>query len=810
MFWLLLFVVAVLALAYAGARIATSTAVLGTAILFYGLFGHSFLLFLALLLSWAALLLPLNVEALRQEWFTRPMLKRFRQRMPVLDVRTRAALETDTAGWEAELFGPRPDWERMRALASGSLSDEERAFLDGPVETFCRLCDDWKITHEDNDLSEEAWTFLRRYRLLAMQLPRQFGGLEFSATACSAVIAKIASSPGGMTAAMTVAYANAPGVAELLQRHGSDAQKLLYLPRLAVGDEIACFAPAGFGADVEGDDARDRATGTVMEGEWQGLRLTGVQLDIELGSVVLAPAASLLGVAIRLRDPERRLGGAEQPGMSCVLLPRDTPGLDIGRRQLALDNPLPIGPVRARGLFVPLEHLIGGAAQLGQIERMLGECSVAGRGLPLAAASAGNAVFAALASGAYARLRRAAGHPLSHSEVVREALARCIARAYAADALRRSGAAALDRGEHSATAAAIVKTQATALAREVVEDATDLHGGNAILLGPANYLGRRWQAAPIAVALDGTNLHAPSRVVFMRGILRCHPYLLGELLAARDDNPANALEDFDALLWAHLGHIGMAAARAFVLGISGSLVADVPSGAARRHRQRVSRYSAVFALVSEAGVLLGERLRQHENLCARLGEVLMLLYRVCAAMRKWEDDGRPADDWAIVDWICLDAFARIETALAAALRQLPSQSMRWALRVLVFPYVRRMRPPGNPLTNLVAARAYSPGGSRQRLGAICFAPKTAGGPLSRLNAALDGWLAAEGLARRCEAAQREHRLPPGALASIIDAAAGAGVLNVEEAQQLRAACAAVDSICALDDFDAAGLRRRAG
>jgi acyl-CoA dehydrogenase len=805
MFWLLFFIVAGIALAYAGAQVRTVTVVYAAVILFYGLFGHSLVTAIVLALAWAVLLIPMNLEALRQEWFTRPLFAALRRQMPALRGASRTALGANTGGWESELIGGHPDWHRLRTLTIPSLSDDERDFLGGAVETFCRLCDEWRITHIDHGLGDEAWTFLRRYGFLGMAIPRGHGGLEFSAMARSAVIAKIASSPGGITAAGIVNAANAGGLADLLMRHGTDAQKQFWLSRLANGEAVGCFA---LGAARAADDLSMLPDqGVVCEGEWHGTRTLGVRLSFDQRYVVLAPLATVIGIAFNLSDPERRLGDTVMPGLSCALVPRSLPGVEIGTRNFPLDHPLPIGPVRGRNVFIPIDFLVGGVAAAGKGWPMLQECVALSRSLALPSACAGTAVFTALMGGAYMRLRRPFGRPLSDSESVREMLARIGGRAYATDALRRSAAAAIDRGESSVAGAAMAKMQTSAFARDVVTDAMDLLAGKGVMLGPSNWLGRRWEGTPIAIGGDGANLTTRARLIFAPGLMRCHPYWLAEIDAARDENTARGLESFDALVWPHIGHVLGAAARALVLGLSGAMLAAVPAGPARRHRQRISRYSAALALTGDASLLqLGNRLRQRENLCARLTDVWSLLVTAASTIRKWEDEGRPGEDWPLVDWICTDAFERLEQALAGALRRVPLWPVRWLLRVLIFPLGRHARAPGDALTSTVAARLLESGGTRQRLRMLCFAPRTAGGPLSRIETALELSPLMEALEHRIVAAQQDGRLPAGTPRQIIDSAVAAEIINADDGHQLRQAYEEIDVLCSVDAFRAEQLR----
>lgn len=794
MFWLLLFVVATVALAYASAGIASTTAVSGLAILLFGVFGHSPLLCMVLALAWAALLLPLNADALRQEWFTRELLERFRHRFRRNPWGAQGLPGKLGAGWEAELMQPRMDWERLQALPAVTLGVEEQDFLDGPVETLCRLCHAWRSGNDGDDLPEEIWTFLRRYGLLALRVPREQGGLGFSATAVSAILAKIGSSPAGIGVAEIISQANAHGLVDWLIKEGTELQQLRWLPAVARGEAVVTLAPADLWQAAAGGP-RVSATGIVIDESREATPTPAIRLDLRLPAVALAPVADLIGICFELQDPDRRLGREPRVGTRCVLLPRDTPGLEV-LRDPGPFGPMPRGTVVASGLVVPLDWLLGGAANAVDVERLAG-CSLGlGRSLPLASAAAGNAAFIALATAAMARMLRQDAHAWSDHGIVRERLARMGAAAYGADALRRAGAAAVDRGESSAAAPILLATQCGWLSDTVTRDALDLLGPwLALQRQPAEWLAYRWRESAIPRMAEGANARAGHPRAFLEALRHGHPFLDAELRAARDDNAAQALEEFDALIWPHLGRVGAAAARSWLLGITGSLGASAPSGTARRHRQRASRYAAALTLTGEAALLsLGDELADHDVLLDRLGEILGLLLRLAALLRKWEEDQRPADDWALVDWACLDLIHRIEAALAEAHRRLPGAGLRALVRLLCFPYGRWARPPRPALTAIVAARLWSPGSSRQRLTAPCFAPRVAGGPLNALDAALSAWLAAEPLARRCEEAQRQGRLAAGSLLQRLPEAVAAGLLDAGESEQLRHACEAAVAI----------------
>ncbi|AXQ27913.1 acyl-CoA dehydrogenase [Solimonas sp. K1W22B-7] len=804
MIWLLLLIALGVALAYRRAASRTALTAYALLLMAYAATGGAWSLFFvgALLLAVAGAVL-LN-PPLRQEWLSRPALEYFRRVMPEVSDTEQAALDAGTVWWDGELFGGRPDWSRLHGLPPARLSAEEQAFLDGPVTAFCALCDDWRITAVDRDLSPEAWAYLKHQGFFGMIIPKQYGGLGFGALAHSAVLNRIASGPGGVTAASIVAVPNSLGPAELLLHYGTDEQKQQYLPRLAAGEEIPCFALTSPWAGSDAGGIPDY--GLVCHGPWQGSEVLGMRLTFDKRYITLAPVATLVGLAFKLYDPERLLGGGRELGICCALLPRDTPGLEIGNRHWPLDNPFMNGPVRGREVFVPLDFIIGGPRQIGQGWRMLMECLAAGRAISLPSNTAGQATMAALASGAYARIRRQFGLPVGAFEAVQEQLAKLGAQAYAVQAVRQLTAQAVELGEKPSVPSAIAKYYCSDTAQDSLRRAMDIHAGKGVMLGPANWLARAFQGSPVAVTVEGANLLTRGMILFGQGALRCHPYLREEIAATREPNAALALERFDTLLMAHLGHALQAGARSLVLGLTLARWGDAPGDAAmRRIGLRANRYSAALALCTELTLAaLGGALKLRESLSARLGDVLIALYVVSAALRRYDQEGRPGEDLPLLQAVCDEQFLRIETALDGLLRNLPKRPLAWAGRLLVFPLGRHARAADDATGQKIAAALQQPGGLRLRLAEGLHTD--AASPLGRLETAMVQAIDAEPLLRKLGQAQRAGRLQHPHPLDRIDEAREAGVLAQDESRQLRAALEAAEALCAVDEFDA-GLER---
>ncbi len=679
---------------------------------------------------------------------TRPVQRALRAALPPLSETEREALEAGTVWWEGELMRGRPRWERLLALPAPTLTEDERAFLDGPVERLCAMLDDWEIHHRRHDLPPEAWELMRRERFFGMIIPREHGGLGFGPAAHSAVVAKIASR--SVAAAVTVMVPNSLGPAELLLRYGTEAQRRRYLHRLARGEEIPCFALT---SPVAGSDAASMTDhGVVCMGTWQGRETLGVRLTWSKRYITLAPVATLIGLAFRLYDPEGLLGREVPEGaITLALVPADAPGVRIGRRHYPLGLAFMNGPIQGEDVFVPLEAVIGGKDGVGRGWRMLMECLAAGRGISLPALSAAAARLACRDVGAYARVRRQFGLPLARFEGVQEALGRMAGTTYWMEAARRFMLAGLEAGERPAVASAIVKHRLTEGMRRVVADAMDVRGGSAICLGPRNRMGLVWQAVPVGITVEGANILTRSMIVFGQGAVRCHPWLLPLMEAAREDTPAGRARLRRALAGL-AGHFLAALGRAFWFGLGGWRLARVPlRGPAARHLRAATRLSACLAAATDLALAtLGGSLKRHEMISARLGDTLSALFLLGATVHRFETEGRDPALRPLLDWACAGLLAEGEAALDMALRNWPwpTRPAAWVMRWLLLPLGRRHRGPSDALTRRVAELVSLPGPARERLTEGIHLPTDPDEPLARLEAALVAAVAAEPAERR--------------------------------------------------------------
>jgi len=739
----------------------------------------------------------LNLPLLRRAILSRPLLVLFKQMLPPLSETEREALEAGTVGWDGELFSGNPDWHKLLYLPAPRLTPEEQAFLDGPVEELCRMLDDWRIVALERDLPPAVWQYLKEQRFFGIIIPPAYGGLGFSVLAHSQVIMKIASR--SVTAAVTAMVPNSLGPAELLLHYGTQPQKDRYLPRLAKGEEIPCFALTGPEAGSDAAAIPDR--GIVCRGIHEGREIVGIRLNWEKRYITLGPVATLIGLAFKLFDPEKLLGDREEIGITLALIPADTPGISIGRRHMPLDIPFQNGPNWGRDVFIPLDWIIGGPERAGQGWRMLMECLGVGRSISLPALSTGAGKLACRATGAYARIRRQFKLPIGQLEGVEEPLARMAGITWQMEAARVMTCGAVDRGEKPSVLSAIVKQSLTEGMRQVVNDAMDVQGGSAICLGPRNLLGRVYQSIPIGITVEGANILTRTMIIFGQGAVRCHPYVLREIRAVADPDRARGLIDFDRAFFGHVGFTVSTAARALWLGLSAGRLQAVPGGPCRRLMQITSRLSAAFVLAADLSmIIIGSGLKRKEKLSGRLADILANLYLLSAAIKQFEDHGRPVDELPLLEWACANSFRAIGIAFAGLFANFPSRPVALLLRLTAFPLGMPAFTPDDRLGHRAAAILLAPSAARDRLTAGIYLPSATNEPLGRLDDALARVIAAEAVEKKVRDAVKAKQLAAGSDEQMLQAALQAGVITAAEADIVAASQAARREVIRVDDF----------
>ena len=738
-----------------------------------------------------------NLPWLRRPLVMRPLLALFRSKLPPLSRTEQEALEAGTVGWDGELFSGRPDWRKLLAQPAPALTPEEQAFLDGPVEELCGMLDDWRIEQEFRDLPPQVWAFLREKGFFGMIIPKRYGGLGFSALAHSQVIIKVGSRSSAT--AVTVMVPNSLGPAELLNHYGTEEQKSHYLPRLAKGLDIPCFALTS--PEAGSDAASIPDTGVVCRGVFEGREVLGLRLNWEKRYITLGPVATVLGLAFKLSDPGRLLPEGSE-GITLALIPVATPGITIGSRHDAMGIPFQVGPNWGRDVFIPLDWIIGGSGQAGRGWKMLMECLAAGRSLSLPALATGASKIVSLTVGAYAGVRRQFKLPIGRFEGIEEPLARLAGNTYVMDAARTMTCGALDQGERPSVVSAIVKYQCTERLRKVVNDGLDVVGGSGICLGPRNLLARIYQSTPITITVEGANILTRTLILFGQGVIRCHPHVLNEMKAVREARP---LPGFDRHFGAHVAFTLSCKARTLFHGLTGGRLAAAPTGPARRFFQRATRYSAAFALASDLALLtLGGGLKRKEKLSGRLADILSHLYLVSACLKQFEDRGRPAGEWPLLQWACEDSFLKIEEAFHGLLCNLPNRPVAWALRWIVFPTGRHCKGPSDALGHRVAALLLAPSPTRDRLTSGAFVPMDASETVGRLEDALRKAIAAEPVERKLWAAVAKGKLKGGTEDHLLAEGIKAGILTGPEGEALRLALEARREVIKVDDFPKVG------
>ncbi len=789
---LAILVVGLVALAWFRAPLWLSTTlaalVSGAALLASG----SPLLLNVILIATTVVLIFFTITPLRRSLLSRPLFNWFKSVLPAMSATEKEALDAGTVWWDAELFSGKPNWKVLFDQPAPTLSAEEQAFVDGPVEELCKMLDDWKINRELKDLPPEVWQFIREKRFLSMIIPKQYGGLEFSAQGNAAAVTKI--STRSLTAAVSVMVPNSLGPGELLMHFGTEDQKNHYLPRLANGEEIPCFALTS--PQAGSDAAAMPDEGVVCKKVIDGKEVLGLRVTWDKRYITLAPVATVLGLAFKTRDPEGLLGGKEHLGITCALIPTSTPGVEIGNRHLPGGSLFMNGPTRGKDVFIPMEWVIGGQERIGQGWRMLMHCLAAGRAISLPAQGVAGGKACSAMTGAYARIRYQFKQPIGHFEGIEEPLARIGAETYRMEAAHKLTLAALDAGHKPVVLSAILKAYLTEANRRVVNDAMDVHGGKAVVEGPNNYLSLGYQALPVSITVEGANILTRSMIVFGQGAIRCHPYLLKEMLAAQD----NDLKAFDAALWGHVGFLISNAVRAPLLGLSGGRLSASPvSGSTARYFRRVNRLSSAFTLTADLALLiLGGKFKFAEKLSGRFADALAHLYMASSILRRWEDDGRPAEDLPLVQFSVEDSLHQVEEALHGVFRNFPIRNLGGMLRAVCFPWGRVHNRANDRTGHKIARLLLEKSTARERLIAGCFMSQQEDGTGIVLKA-FDAVLKAEPAEHAIRKALKAVPSPSN-VKGLTRKAVEAGVISEEQAADLIRAQELSQRVIAVDEF----------
>jgi acyl-CoA dehydrogenase len=808
LFWALLFVGGGIYLAYQRIDLRTSTIATGIALAAYTVFGNGAWWWLVILWALFAIMVVPNLIEVRREKITKPLLSIYRKMLPSMSDTEREALEAGSIWWDGELFSGMPEWDKLMSFPAPRLSEEEQAFVDGPCEELCRMIDDWAINHEIGDMPKEVWDYIIEKKFFAMIIPKKYGGLEFSAYANSVVIRKLASRSA--VASSTIGVPNSLGPAELLLHYGTEEQKERYLPGLANGTEIPCFALTSPQAGSDAASLID--SGVVCKGTWQGKTITGIRLNWSKRYITLAPIATVLGLAFKLYDPDHLIGDQDEYGITAALIPTDTEGVETGRRHNPLSIAFMNGPTRGKDVFVPLDYIIGGPEMAGKGWKMLVELLSVGRAITLPATAAGGGQAASWSTGAYASIRKQFNTSIANFEGVADAMTRIAGHTYIMNAAVSVTAGAIDQGEKPAVPSAILKYHCTEMGRKVANDAMDVHAGKGVMMGPNNYLGRGYMATPIAITVEGANILTRSLIIYGQGAIRCHPFVLRELQSAADEDQDRGLIEFDDALFGHIGYAISNLARSFFLALTHAKFSRVPLNTpTRRYYQNINRYSAAFALASDFAMLtLGGDLKKRELLSARLGDILSSMYLASCVLKHFENEGRRATDLPLVEWSVRTLMYQAQESLHAFLLNIPNRGVSWFLRFFIFPRGRTYKNPSDELGSRVVDIITTPGEARDRLSRYAYTALEPGNPLGQLQEALELAREHEPLERRLRQARKEGLIASDYIGLQIGEAEKAQVISKAEANSLRDYHAKVAALLDVDDFAADEFLHRPG
>jgi acyl-CoA dehydrogenase len=723
--------------------------------------------------------------------------------MPTISETERTALEAGVVWAEGELFSGKPNFKKLMSEPYPTLTAEEKAFIDGPVERLCELVDDWEVW-EKREISPATWDCIRKERFLGMIIPKEYGGLGFSAMAHSEVIMKLSSR--SVPACISVMVPNSLGPAELLLHYGTEEQKRSLLPRLATGEEMPCFALT---EPTAGSDAGSiTASGEVFKGTDGKLYL---KLNWNKRWISLASIATILGLAFRLRDPQNLLGKGTEPGITCALVPSKTPGVVLGRRHDPLGTPFYNCPTQGHDVVVSIDTIVGGIEGAGRGWKMLMECLAAGRGISLPAQSTGGAKLVTKVASAHATIRKQFGVSIGKFEGIEEPLARIAGFNYLMEGMRRYTLGALDQGIKPAVITAMVKYHATELGRKIINDGMDVLGGSAITLGPRNLLGHMYIATPIGITVEGANIMTRTLIIFGQGALRAHPYAFKEV----DAIEKNDVKAFDSAFWGHIGHVVRNTFRAIGLSWTRGWLAPSPiSGSTARYYRKMAWTSATFAIMADIAMgSLGGKLKMREKITGRFADILSWMYIGTATLRRFEAEGRRKEDLPFVHFAMNHAFYEMQKAFDGIFANLEVPGLAWFFRTVIRSWSNVNALAGESSdqhTHKIASLILRDSEQRARLTEGIYVPKDTTQALGRLENAFKVIKAAEAIDRKVRKAVADKTLPKQKGAGLYVSAMEKGIITKDEFAQLQKAEELRSDAIQVDDFSQAEYMSHGG
>ena len=796
-FWFLLTITTIVVLAYRSIPLRESTIILGVLLILYTIIGDLGGFYLILLWIAFGLLVSLNIPEIRQNYYSARILRIYKALLPKISKTEQEAIEAGNVWWDAELFTGNPNWEVLRSNPKPKLSEKEQAFLDGPVNKVCEMIDEWQVIHKDYDLPEEVYDFIKKEGFLSLIIPEEYGGLEFSPLGVASVMAKIGSrSP---TLSGMVGVPNSLGPAELLMHYGTESQRKEYLPKLASGELIPCFALTGPYAGSDATSIPD--TGVICKGVFEGEEIVGIKLNFNKRYITLAPISTLIGLAFKLSDPEHLIGETTDYGITCALLPSNLEGLESGRRHIPIGTPFLNGPIIGNDVFIPLDFIIGGIEQAGGGWKMLVDCLSAGRAISLPSGAMSGAKSAVAVSGPYARVREQFGMPIAEFEGILEPLGRIAGRAYIINSSLTTTAMAIGAGEKPSVISAIMKYHTTELARLIGIDAMDIHGGKAVMLGPKNYLSTAHEAAPIGITVEGANIMTRSLIIFGQGAFRCHPFVLKEIEAVNLEDEKEAIEQFDIHFFNHIGYTLTNAASSFVRGITDKFTDSPVLDETAIYYRAINRFSAAFALLTDVSMLvIGGSLKRKETISARLGDVLSALYLASTSLKYYEDTGDKESELPLVHWTQKTLLNDAQEKIDQVLSNFPNKFASLLMRLIIFPLGKNFPEPTVEETLKIGRLISRKTKTRENLIKGIYLQDEATNHYSQMNKALELYEQCKQAKLEINKAQKKGFISGNNFNDLIEAATKESIINEKEADLVLQYNVLADEIINVDDF----------
>jgi len=712
--------------------------------------------------------------------------------LPKISETERIALTSGTIWVDGQLFSGRPNFKWIFAQKYPKLNTEEQNFLDNEVEEVCKICADYDV-QVLRDLPENVWKFLREKKFFGMIIPKEFGGLGFSAYAHSSVIQKLSSRSAPL--AITVMVPNSLGPAELLMHYGTQTQRDYYLPRLADGRELPCFALTETAA---GSDATSIISNGILFKDENGkikIRLNWSKRYITLGAY-----ATLIGVAFQLRDPDKILSDKEEIGITCALIPHTTTGVRQGRRHDPLSTPFVNSPINGDDVIIGLDAVIGGEDGLGKGWKMLMECLAAGRGISLPSTGTGGSKMVARAVSAYTAIRQQFGTEVGKFEGVEEVLARIASRTYALEAMRSFTSGAVDSGSKPAVITAIAKYHATEMFRQNINDGMDLMGGRAIIRGPRNVLANAYFSSPISITVEGANIMTRSLIHFGQGAIMCHPYAYKEIEALEKGDVKN----FDKIFFAHVAHLFTNLARSVILSLTrGYIIKPLKRDVITKYERKISWCSATFALLADMAMArFGGDLKRKEKINGRFGDVLSAMYISTCILKKFDENGRKKSDEILVEHAIKEQLGKAQNAIDGIYQNIFGCCGKWIL----FPFAMWSRfnsfscPANDNLSHKISKNLIETGEFRNSLTEGIYVSKDSTDNLGRIENALVLHEKAAAVRGKIKNAIRSKALPRKRLEDLVDLAHSKEIINLEEKHLVQNAMHAVLDAMEVDEY----------